>query len=143
MSAQPQETPGGMWAPYEPLEIGEPLDALVEAGQFVLVKLTVRDNIKTEHGLRSAVDLTVQTTIKDATRLFSCFSAGIVGQAKRMVDGDLPAIVKVVDQNTPRGATRALELVGRLDPGADLAGLARSLPTPIGPVGGQTDAIPY
>jgi hypothetical protein len=144
MEASQSPTPApesGMWAPYEPPEIGEKLEVLEEAGAFVLVGVAVREGIKTEHGPRDAVDLTVQTG-GEGTRLFSGFSAGIVGQAKRMADGDLPAVCRIVPVHVSRGTTRGLELVQSLAAGADLAAAAKAQRVPIMPVR-KDDGIPY
>jgi len=133
---------GGMWAPYEPPEIGEPLDTLENVPAFVLLGAKVREGVKTEYGPRDAVDLVVQTTTVDVTRLFSGFAAGVVGQAKRITAGDLPAVCRIVKMPTGRGETRGLELVERVPAGADLPALARAQATPIAPIG-NTDGIPY
>ena len=101
----------GMWAPYEPAPIGEPLELLEEAGEFVLLEARVREGVGTQYGPRDAVDLVVATTEPGVTRMVSGFAAGIVGQVKRQQDGHLPAVARIVSQQTGRGATRALELV--------------------------------
>jgi hypothetical protein len=144
MEAATSPTPSsGMWAPYEPAEIGESLDILEQVGPFVLLGAVVREGISTQYGPRDAVDLTVQTSEPGKTRLFSGFAAGIVGQCKRVGDGDLPAIAKIVPQATGRGSTRGLELVDRPAAGADLAAIAKACPIPVMPIGGQTNEIPY
>src|SRR5438270_10361895 len=116
-SAPKPET--GMWAPYVPPEIGEPLDTLNDVGAFVLVDAKLRDPVEvefTEKGqqvkkLRQPVDLVVATADPDVTRLFSGFAAGIVGQVSRLEPGDLPALCRIVKTGTARGETRGLELV--------------------------------
>lgn len=132
-----------MWAPYEPADVGEPLDTLEQVPAFVLLETHVREGITTQFGPRDAVDLIVQTGIAGETRLFSGFAAGIVGQAKRLEPGDLPAVCKVVARPTRKGTTRGLELVEKVSPMADVAAIAKSLPTPVMPIGSQTNEIPY
>ncbi len=133
----------GMWAPYEPPEIGEPLDVLEQVDAFVLVDVKVREAVATQYGPRDAVDLTVATTDPGKTRCFSGFSAGIVGQSKRVEAGNLPALCRVVPQTSGRGTTRGLELVQLLVPGADVAAIAKAQRVPIAPLNGQTNEIPY
>lgn len=133
----PEETAlpeSGMWAPYEPVEIGEPLELLEQAGTFVLLVARVRKGVETQYGLRDAVDLEIATTETGTVRKVSGFAAGIVGQVGRMADGDLPVVARISGQATPRGTTKVLMLVQKLEPGADVAVIARSLPTPIQPV---------
>lgn len=147
MSAQPNapKPPSGMWAEYEPPEIGEPLEELAKFGDFLLLAVKVREGIGTAYGARDAVDLAVQTTEQGRTRMFSGFSAGVVGQAKRIEDGDLPAVCRIVETTASRGKTRGLELVRMVDAGADLAAIARALPTQVLPIApaGAGDDIPY
>lgn len=130
-----------MWDPYEP---GEPIDTLLEVNGFVLVSAAVREGVVTEHGVRTAVDLVVQTTKAGVTRTFSGFPAGVAAQVKKQGPTDLPAICRLVDQPTTKGnPTKALELVQALDAGADLVKLAAVQGTPIEPVkNGQTNAVP-
>lgn len=132
-----KEEPTGMWAPYEPAPIGEPLELLEEAGQFVLVDANVREGVATQYGPRDAIDLVVATTEPGVTRVVSGFAAGIVGQVKRKRDGDLPAIAAIVSQETGRGRTRALEFVGAIDKTAGeqaLAEFARGVLPPAVPI---------
>lgn len=148
------EQSSGMWQPYEPAAIGEPLDLLEQAQRFVLLDASVREGVATQYGPRDAVDLVVATTEPGVTRLVSGFAAGIVGQVKRKGDGDLPAIAAIVPQQTGRGATRALQLVEKVaasDP-ASVAAVAARLPVPLRPLNaaangtGQPagdDGIPY
>jgi len=136
----------GMWAPYEPAEIGEKLDTLYQIGAFVLLEATVREAVQVEvepgvKKMREPVDLRVQTTDANVQRVFSGFAAGIVGMAKRVQPGDLPAVCQIVDQPAARGTTRALRLVQRIPAGADVATIAASQPVPIMPiVAAQDDA---
>jgi hypothetical protein len=132
-----------MWAPYEPPEIGESLDELEKLGEFVLVEVRVRENVHTAYGPRDAADLRVQTTQRNLTRLFSGFSAGVVGQSKRVQPGDLPAVCRIVPTEVGRGRTRGLALVRTLEAGAELAKIAVSLATPVLPTPGQADDIPW
>lgn len=146
---QPQRT-SGMWAPYTPPEIGEKLDVLAGC-TFVLVDAAVRDPIEVDFGaegkkMRQPVDLRVQTAEPGVTRLFSGFSAGIVGQVSHMETNDLPALCRIIESNpTGRGTTRGLELVQLLAVDADLATLARAQSPAIMPVRGHdpADPIPY
>ena len=143
----PSPTPAtsGMWAPYEPPEIGEPLDTLNDVGPFVLVDAHVREGVATQYGARDVVDLVVATAEAGVTRSFSGFAAGVVGQCKRLEPGNLPALVKIVDTTVGRGKTRGLELVQLLGPGADVAAIARAQPAAIMPLKGHdpADPIPY
>jgi hypothetical protein len=143
----------GMWAPYEPTAIGEPLELLEEAGEFVLVEASVREGVSTQYGPRDAVDLVVGTIEPGVTRLVSGFAAGIVGQAKRKLDGDLPAVVRIVPRQTGRGATRELDPIAEVDGNAAaIAEAARGLPVPLAPLNTAAngegrpagdDGIPY
>lgn len=148
------EQSSGMWAPYEPATIGEPLELLEEAGTFVLVNATVREGVPTQYGPRDAVDLVVATVAPTVYRTVSGFAAGIVGQVKRKGENDLPAVAKIVSQQTGRGATRALELIKQLeDTGASaIAAEAAAQPTQLRPFETATngnghaaghDDIPY
>jgi hypothetical protein len=128
----PEQPTAGMWAPAP--EIGEPLETLEEAGQFVLVAIDVRPSVKTEFGDREPVDLTVATTDPVDRRHFSGFSAGVVAQAKRLADGDLPAVCRIVSQPTRKGQTKGLELVRLVNADADLAAIAKALPVPMMPI---------
>lgn len=130
---------------FDPYEKGEPIATLDEITTFVLVDGKVRPKVQTEHGEREPVDLVVQTTEAGKTRTFSGFSAGIVGQMKRRSDGDLPAVVRIVESPTDKGnPTKIVELVDKLDNGIDLAKVAAMQPTPIAPLQeGQTNAVPY
>lgn len=131
---QPAETPKpttGMWAPYEPPEIGEPLDTLDKVGPFVLLQVHVREGVATSYGPRDAADLTVATTETGVVRTFSGFAAGVVGMCKRVGDGDLPAVCRIVETQAGRGKTRWLELVQLLPAGADVAAIAKAQPVPI------------
>lgn len=135
----------GMWAPYEAPEIGEKLDTLYQVGSFVLLEATVRDAVEVEvepgkKKMREPVDLRVQTTDANVQRVFSGFAAGIVGMAKRVTPGDLPAVCRIVDQPTQRGTTRVLELVKLIPAGADVAAIAASLAVPMMPIQAQDDA---
>jgi hypothetical protein len=155
MSTAANEQPtSGMWAPYVPPEIGEKLGQLKEAGEFVLVAVTVREGVKTDYGPRDAVDLRVQTIAVDKTRVFSGFSAGIVGQAKRVQPGDLPAVCRIIGKETGRlddngkpYTTDSLELVRQLPAGVDVVTIAQALSVPIAPVAPAAaqahDDIPY
>lgn len=127
-------TTDGMWSEYVPPEIGEPLELLQQAGEFVIVSASIRDGVKTKHGEKSAFDITVQTIQPGATRLVSGFASGIVAQIRMANADDLPAVARIVETPTPRGTTHTLGLVSKLDPAADLAAVARSLPTPIAPL---------
>lgn len=143
-SAQSNERTSGMWAPYEPPEIGEKLDELDKVGPFVLLAVKVREAVATQFGPRDAVDLTIATTETGVVRSFSGFSAGVVGAAKRVQAGDLPAVCRVVEQQAGQGKTRGLELVQLLPAGADVGAVAKAQPVPIAPIqphGG--DDIPY
>jgi hypothetical protein len=156
-SLQPQqegsmEQNAGMWGPYEPAAIGEPLELLEQAGRFVLVDASVREGVATQYGPRDAVDLVVATTEPGVTRLVSGFAAGIVGQVKRKADGDLPAVATIVQQQTGRGATRALQLVEAVPAGTDPSAVAAQLAVPLRPLNGSAnghgqpagdDGIPY
>lgn len=127
-----------MWDPFEK---GEPLETLVEAGRFVLLDGRVRTGIKTEHGERDACDLYVSTTEDGVVRIFSGFAAGIVGQLKRKGEGDLPAVVTIVEHDTGKGnPTKALELIAKLEEGASASSIAASLPVPMRPI---ENAVPY
>jgi hypothetical protein len=148
VAPQPEPAPtSGMWAPYVPPEIGEPLDTLAQVPAFVLVDAKVREPVDVTFdgttSKRTPVDLRVQTTDPNVTRLFSGFAAGVVGRVKRMQAGDLPAVVKLVDETTPRGRTLGLALVQAVAAGADLAAIAKSLPTPMMPTGSPDGEIPY
>lgn len=140
---QPAAAETGMWAAYEAPTIGESLDVLEQLDAFVLLSVKVREAVPTQHGPRDAVDLVVQTTTPAATREFSGFAAGIVGQAKRVHASDLPAVCRVVKTEVGRGKTRALVLIQRVAPGGDLAAIARSVGVPLAPINGQSDDIPY
>lgn len=150
-SAPKPET--GMWAPYVPPEIGEPLDTLNDVGAFVLVDAKLRDPVEvafTEKGQtvkkqRQPVDLIVATADPDVTRLFSGFAAGIVGQVSRLEAGDLPALCRIVKTSSGRGETRGLELVQPIAAGADLAAIARAQSPAMMPLKGHdpADPIPY
>ncbi len=133
---QPASTPeSGMWAPYVPPEIGEPLSMLEEVGPFVLLAGTVRDKVQTQYGETKAFDLTVATTAQGEVRTVSGFGKAIVGQLERMQAGDLPAVCKAIKTDTGReNQARELQLLQLLQAGADVAAVARSLPTPIGPL---------
>lgn len=139
----------GMWAPYVPPEIGEPLDTLNDVGAFVLVDAKLRDPVAVEFDgvkkMRQPVDLTVATAEADVTRLFSGFSAGIVGQVSRLEPGNLPALCRIVNTPTGRGQTRGLELVQPIAAGADLAAIARAQSPALMPLKGHDphDPIPY
>jgi hypothetical protein len=139
----------GMWAPYVPPVIGEPLDTLNDVGPFVLVEAQVRPAVPLQFDgqtkMRVPVDLTVATAEPGVTRMFSGFSAGIVGQVERLEPGNLPALVKIVEQEAGRGRTRGLELLQLLGAGADVATIARAQPAAIMPLKGHdpTDPIPY
>jgi hypothetical protein len=143
----------GMWSPYEPPTIGEPLDTLNDVGAFVLVDAKVRPPVEVEFQekgvavkkMRTPVDLTVQTAEEGVVRTFSGFAAGIVGQVERLDPGNLPALCKIVETEVGRGRTRGLELVQLLAAGADLATIARSQPAAIMPIKGHDphDPIPY
>lgn len=136
----------GMWAPYEPPVIGEPLDQLDKVGPFVLLAAKVREGVRTEYGPRDAVDLDVATTDAGVIRTFSGFSAGVVGMAKRVTPGDLPAVCRVIETTAGRGKTRGLELVQLVPAGADVAAIAKAQPVPLAPIqpaGDTHDDIPY
>lgn len=146
--AQPEPAPAsGMWAPYEPPEIGEPLDTLKQVPAFVLVDAKVREPVDVEFdgktSKRTPADLIVQTAEAGKTRIFSGFAAGVVGRVKRLEPGNLPAVVKVVEEVTPRGRTLGLALVQTIAAGADLAAIAKGLPTPMMPTGSPDGEIPY
>jgi hypothetical protein len=138
-----------MWAPYVPPAIGEPLDTLNDVGAFVLVAAQVRPAVSVTFDgvakMRVPVDLTVATAEAGVTRTFSGFSAGIVGQVERLEANNLPALVKIVEQEAGRGRTRGLELLQLLGPAADVAAIARAQPAAIMPLKGHdpTDPIPY
>jgi hypothetical protein len=143
----------GMWAAYEPAAIGESLELLEQARQFVLVDVSVREGVPTRYGPRDAVDLVVGTIEPGATRLVSGFAAGIVGQAKRKRDGDLPAVARIVSQQTSRGTTAALEIVEKVAGDAEaIAEAARRQEIPMQPLNRHAngdgnpdgdDGIPY
>jgi hypothetical protein len=144
----------GMWAPYVPPEIGEPVATLDDVAGFVLVDAKVREPIEVEFNdggklvkkMRTPFDLRIQTADADVTRIFSGFDVGIVGQIGNLEEGNLPAVCRVVKTNpTGRGQTRGLELVQLLAPGADLAAIARAQSPAMMPVKGHdpNDAIPY
>lgn len=143
-AAEQHQQQSGMWAPYVPPEIGEKLDELDKIGPFVLLEAKVREGVATSYGPRDAVDLRVATTEAGKTRVFSGFSAGIVGQAKRITAGDLPAVCRIVETNHGRGATRGLELVQLVPTSADVAAIAKAQQVPIAPIQAQhDDGIPY
>ena len=146
----PTPEPGtGMWAPYVPPVIGEPLATLDDVAAFVLVDAQVRPAVELEFDgvkkMRTPVDLTVATAEPGVTRTFSGFAAGIVGQVERLEPGNLPALCRIIDSEVARGKTRGLELVQILEPGADVAAIARAQSTAIMPLKGHdpADPIPY
>lgn len=143
-AAQPERSTG-MWAPYDPPEIGEKLDELDKVGPFVLLAVKVREGVSTQYGPRDAVDLTVATTETGVVRSFSGFAAGVVGMAKRVTDGDLPAVCRIVEKQQNRGATKGLELIQLLPAGADIGAVAKAQPVPLAPIQphADDDDIPY
>lgn len=139
----------GMWAPYVPPEIGEPLDTLNDVGAFVLVDAKLRDPVTVEFDgvkkQRQPVDLVVATVDADVTRLFSGFAAGVVGQVSRLEAGDLPALCRIIKTSSGRGETRGLELMQPIAAGADLAAIARAQSPAMMPLKGHdpADPIPF
>lgn len=129
----PAAPESGMWAPYVPPTIGEAIDELALLPSFVLLDAKVRENVDTSYGKRTAVDLYVATTTSGEVRVFSGFTAGIVGQAKRKGPNDLPAVARIVDVQLERGATKQLMLLQPVPAGADVGAIAASLPAPLLP----------
>lgn len=140
MSTTTPETPqtghapeGGMFGPYVPPTIGEPMDELAKLPSFVLLGAVLREKVATAYGLRTAVDLQVATTVPGEIRVFSGFAAGVVGQVRRKADGELPAVVALHHVQLERGATLELALVQPIAAGADVAALAAAQPAPLPP----------
>ncbi len=97
---------------FDPFERGEKAELLRDHGTFILVSAKLRKGIQTEYGKRDVADLRVATTHAGSLRLFSAFWAGIVGQVGRMEKGDLPATVRIIEQDTGQASpTYMLELV--------------------------------
>ena len=121
----------GMFAPYVPPTIGEPLDKLEKLSAFVLLGAVLREGIATAHGTATAVDLHVATTVPGEIRVFSGFAKAAVGQVRRMTAGDLPAVVALRDIKLENGVSREIVLIQPIAAGADVAGIASSLPEPL------------
>lgn len=101
---------------FDPIEYAEDLKQLVAHGTFVLVAGQVRKAVKTEYGSREPVDLRVATIVAGELRLFGGFSAGVRAQLRNIADGDLPAIVRLVEHDTGQASpTLAIELVDKLE----------------------------
>jgi hypothetical protein len=128
---------------FEPFEKAEPLTTLEEVGEFVLLKTKVREGVVTEFGKRAVADLTVATTEPGVVRTFGTFAAGIVGQCRRVEEGDLPSVVLIKPQQADNGMTKVLELVsplGDLEPHK----AAKKRKSPIAPLPAEAaDPIPF